>query len=570
MFQLGRHQTTKGNIIAPVRSSSALVLSSTNINRERIYVQQPPISAAGFSSQAFAPHFPHTERKTETKTCTDCHLSADGDNNAIMTQLLLLGTNFVNFVGLHAYVGEENQLEAVRVTEWDEPQAVFGSYLHRYAYPDFYRLHVEGNRRELKNWLRGGQFAWAQSVFGDQINPPEEISNPTQGAGGPVNCLQLRGEYLYAAEGAGGFRVYDVASIANKGVSDRILSAPFAPLGQDTHVRSANATCMALPTNQPIAPLRNTPQIRRDNQEQAFHPIYNYALITDAQEGLILVDINTMIDREPTNNHLRRALTWNEGGVLTGARHITLAGHIAYIAADAGLVVVNLNDPLHPKHASTVSLRGVRSSAIQFRYLFVADAEGVHVLDVTQLDAPRPVEGAVVSLADARKMHIARTYAYVAAGREGLVILDIERPERPKVYRRVTIDGALNDARDVIVGTTNASLFAYVADGRNGLKVLQLTSPDSTPGLYGFSPPPQPELIAWRKTDRPALALSRALERDRAVDETGHQVAVFGRLGSRPFTRPEMEHFFRTRSGQMYYVTDRFERGVNRQSAARH
>ena len=89
MFQLGKHQTTKGNQVAPVRSSSALVLSSTNINRERIYVQQPPIAASGFSSQAFAPHFPHTVRLTETKTCTDCHLSAKDDNNAIMAQLLL-------------------------------------------------------------------------------------------------------------------------------------------------------------------------------------------------------------------------------------------------------------------------------------------------------------------------------------------------------------------------------------------------------------------------------------------------------------------------------------------------
>ncbi len=41
-----------------------------------IYVQQAPIAASGFSSQAFNPHYPHTERKTETKTCTDCHLSA--------------------------------------------------------------------------------------------------------------------------------------------------------------------------------------------------------------------------------------------------------------------------------------------------------------------------------------------------------------------------------------------------------------------------------------------------------------------------------------------------------------
>ena len=67
MFQLGHHGPVKGSKIAPIRSSSALVLSSTNINRERIYIQQPPIAASGFSSQAFAPHYPHTERKLETK-----------------------------------------------------------------------------------------------------------------------------------------------------------------------------------------------------------------------------------------------------------------------------------------------------------------------------------------------------------------------------------------------------------------------------------------------------------------------------------------------------------------------
>ena len=91
MFLLGRREPAAGGKIAPVRSTSALVLSSTNSSRERIYVQQPPIAASGYSSQAFNPHYPHTERKTETKTCSDCHLSKDNDNNAIMAQLLALG-----------------------------------------------------------------------------------------------------------------------------------------------------------------------------------------------------------------------------------------------------------------------------------------------------------------------------------------------------------------------------------------------------------------------------------------------------------------------------------------------
>lgn len=555
MFQLGRHQTSKGSIVAPIRSSSALILSSTNINRERIYVQQPPISASGFSSQAFAPHFPHTVRRTETKTCSDCHLSEKNDNNAIMAQVLLQGTNFVNFVGMHAWVGMEKGMEAVRVTEWDEPQAVFGSYLQRYAYPDYRRAHVEKNKRELIDWTRGKTF---DKKLSGETRALEEIRNITQNTAGPARCLQLRGEYMFVAEGKGGLRVYDVASIGNKGVSERIVTAPFSPLGHDAHVPSRNATCMALATNQPISIQRNKTIIANhpENREQAFLPIYSYAAITDSEEGLILVDVDTFADGEPRNNFLKRALTWNEGGVLNGARHITLAGHYAYIAADAGLVVLDLADPLKPRRTATLPLRDARASAIQFRYLWVTDADGLKLFDVTRMESPRPIPAATVPLADARRLYVARTYAYVAAKKDGLVIVNVTNPEAPRILSKVTFGGALNDAEDVIVGSTNASLFAYVADGLNGLKVLQLTSPDSQPNFYGFSPEPRPELIAWARTPKPALALSKGLDRDRAVDETGGQVAVFGRLGSRPFTRAEMERLFLNRHGIPFKVSD--------------
>jgi len=567
MFQLGRHMTTKGNIVTPVRSTSALILSSTNLNRERIYVQQPPISAAGFSSQAFAPHFPHTVRTTETKQCSDCHLSEKNDNNAIMAQLLLQGTNFVNFVGLHAWVGLEKGFEAVRVTEWDEPQAVFGSYLQRFAYPDYWRLHVERNKSELINWTRGRTFDRNMS---GETQPREDIRNIVQGTDGAVRCLQNRGEYMFLAEGRGGFRVYDIANIGNKGVSERITTAPFSPLGHDAHVSTRNATCMALPTNQPINPLRNrrmaermvaqpdgtSISLREANREQAFHPLYDYAVITDSEEGLILVDVTTFADGDARNNFIKRAVTWNEGGVLNGARHVTLAGHYAYIAAAAGLVVIDLDDPLKPRHVATMPLADVRASALQFRYLWVTDGEGLKLFDVTRLEAPRAIPSATVPLADARKLYLARTYAYVAGKRDGLVIVNIANPEAPSIYQRVDFDGRMNDVEDVIVGSTNASLFAYVADGRNGMKVIQLTSPDSQPNFYGFSPAPKPELIAWARTPRPAFALAKGLDRDRAVDETGGQIAVFGRLGSRPFTRSEMERLFLNRRGVPFKVRD--------------
>ncbi|MES2095170.1 MAG: hypothetical protein V4459_00280 [Pseudomonadota bacterium] len=549
MFQLGINTTIKGSSIVPVRSSSALTLSSTNVNRERIYPQQPPISSIGFSSQAFAPHFPHTVRTTETKTCTDCHLSSANDNNAIMAQLFLQGTNFVNFVGLNSWVGLDRGIEAVRVTEWSEPQAVFGSYLQRFAYPDFYGLHVERNGRELINWTRG-------SAAKGGGNPAEPIGNVVKGTGDAARCLQLRGEYMFVAEGKGGFRVYDAASIANKGTSAKLISAPFSPLGQDMRVKSTNATCMALPTDQPIAPLRNTPTMRAMNQEQPFAPIYHYAVVTDSVEGLILVNVDTLSDGEPRNNFLRRAATWNPDNILKGARHVTLAGNYAFVAADAGVVVVNLADPLRPKLADVLRVPDARATALQFRYLWVTTARGLEVFDVTRMDRPIAVPDAIVPLADARRVYVARTYAYVAAGKDGLVIVNVTNPEKPVIYQRVTFDGQLNDAQDVVIGSTNASLFAYVADGRNGLKVIQLTSPASQPNFYGFSPAPMPELIAWARTPSAALALSKGLDRDRAVDETGGQIAVFGRLGSRPFNRSEMERFFLNARGVPWKVDD--------------
>jgi hypothetical protein len=372
-----------------------------------------------------------------------------------------------------------------------------------------------------------------------------------------------------------GFRAIDVASVANKGFSNPIVSGPVSPFGQDTHIRSPNATCMALATNQPIAPERNAAMAARqrpgpngatislleENQEQRFHPIYNYAVVTDAVQGLYLVDVNTLADGEPRNNNLRVATlsdgttAFNPGGALTGARHIILAGHYAYIAAAAGLVVVDLNEPLAPRITATLPLTDARASALQFRYLWVTDAEGLKLFDVTRLDRPGPVPAATIRFADARRIYLARTYAYVAAKAQGLAIVDITNPERPGAPEFFTFGDIMNDVEDVVVASTNASAFAYVADGRNGMKVIQLTSPASQPNFYGFSPRPVPELIAWARTPTRAFSVAKGLDRDRAVDESGNQLAVFGRRGARPFHLDEMQKLY-IKDGKVYTVTN--------------
>src|SRR5690606_1462807 len=154
------------NRIGPARSSCAIHVTSYNQNRESIYVQQQTISAEGMSGIAFITNVPHTVRggpgttydggagvagTHETKMCTDCHVPKDDDNNALLAQLMMQGTNFTNFIGQYCWVAAgEHGFEGVVVTENQEPQAVIGSSLQKLAFPEHYEEHVR-NGRQLKH-----------------------------------------------------------------------------------------------------------------------------------------------------------------------------------------------------------------------------------------------------------------------------------------------------------------------------------------------------------------------------------------------------------------------------------
>jgi hypothetical protein len=555
IYMLGVDSTVKGHKIVPVRSACAVIVSSQNANRDWVYSQQQTVSAEGFAGTAFSPNFPHTVRAVETKQCTDCHVSRAGDNNAVLAQVAMQGTKAVNFIGRYAWVAEGDAgLQAVVVSEREEPQAVIGSRLHELAYPDYFARHNQNADRLTEAY----------------------------GHGGTVLDVQLRGEYLYAACGTSGFIASDVANIDNKNFSQRIMTAPVSSAGQRLWVATKFATSVCSPSTMALSPARSLskedraagiPGWRPQNEEgriteigsksavrdshRKIHPLYAYLYVTDRDEGLIVIGnalddkqtgpgVTTLLDGNPENNFLQRAATFNPNGLLNGARHMDLCGTFAYISCDAGVVVLDLDDPLHPRHVATLDqgIRHPRKVAFQFRYGFVVDDAGVQVIDVTFPEQPRLIVNARVPITDARDLYVCRTYGYVAAGRDGLIVLDLKRPEYPRIDRQFTASGRLNDATAVRVGMTNTSLFAYVADGFNGLKVVQLTSPDDTPEFAGFSPRPAPRLIAWFPTPGRAISLSEGLDRDRAVDESGNQLSVFGRRGSRPFTLSEQRRLY--------------------------
>lgn len=544
IYMLARDGDATGNRIGPARSSCAVHVSSMNANRESVYALQQTVSAEGFAGTAFSTNVPHTVRgrgARETKQCTDCHLSKAGDNNAWMGQLLMQGSGFLNLIGKYAWVATGTDgLYGVTVTEAGEPQAVLGSDLHRTAYPDNFRQLAKA-----KGVLSDAHHHSGRDVAAAVARP---LKKPE------VLMVQNRGEYLYAACGEDGVRLFDIAAIDNKAVAQRITTAPVSPLGQRFHLPTKYATFVAAPVTVAVDPTRKR---LPENKEGPIHPLFGYLYIADKYEGLILTGAGPVIDGDPANNFLKRAVTFNPHGVLVGARHISIAGHYAYVCCDAGLVVVDIDKPTTPVVTSVLgkdALAGARMSAVQFRYAYVCDEEGVKVLDAT--DPARPVLKATLRLKDAASVYLARTYAYVAAGKGGLVILNITKAEEPKVDQVFDADGAICDAQDVKLGITYTSQFAYIADGKNGLRVVQLISTD-TPGYDGFSPRPTPKLVATFPVPKGAraLAVARGLDRDRAVDEGGNQVGVFGRVGARPLNQEEQWKMY-LRGGRPWLVSD--------------
>src|SRR3954468_3217045 len=373
VFQLGIDSTVKSNRLAVLRSSSGVVVSSQNANREWVYSQQQTVSAEGYSGQAFNPHFPHTTSGVgTTKNCTDCHLSAQNDNNAIMTQLLGYGTGTVNFFGRYVYVGEgKGGLDAVVWTEQDEPQAALGSHLHQLAYPDNFKKHTGDNKGELKEPHHHGA---------------KEILD-----------LTLRGEYLYTANGADGFEVFDVANIDQKGFSERIVSSPVSPLGQRTYIRTKYATSVTLPSTLGIDPLRSR---RPENEEQPISLIYAWVFVTDAEEGLVMIPVGTLVDGDPNNNFLDPSSVkrFNPDNKLAGAMHSFMAGTNLFVVGKNGLFGIALrNDALEAPTLVgelTAGLKNPRAIAIQFRYAFITDDDGLKVIEITDPRSPKLISSA--------------------------------------------------------------------------------------------------------------------------------------------------------------------------------
>lgn len=122
-----------------------------------------------------------------------------------------------------------------------------------------------------------------------------------------------------------------------------------------------------------------------------------------------------------------------------------------------------------PGYANNVDVSG------SFAYV-AAGAAGLVIVDVSDRNAPE-IAGSQDTAGNANDVVIEGQRAYVADGSAGLLILDVGDPAAPVVLGSVDTPG---NAQDVVV----RGPLAYVADGSSGLQVIDVADP-SAPRILG-------------------------------------------------------------------------------------
>lgn len=188
----------------------------------------------------------------------------------------------------------------------------------------------------------------------------------------------------------------------------------------------------------------------------------NYAFVAADDAGLIVVDVS-----DPTDPRVAAATPG-----LNDAVDVDVVGAYAYVAdANPYLRVVNVSDPYSPTVVGSFRPEGsgwyISSVAVSGTVAYVGYSHRLLTVDVTTPTQPVELGGIATRAYDTV---LVGGEAYVAAGSDGLRLLDISDPTTP--ISMSIFDTSYSVFASAISGTT-----AYVAAGATGLMFVDYTEP---------------------------------------------------------------------------------------------
>lgn len=163
-------------------------------------------------------------------------------------------------------------------------------------------------------------------------------------------------------------------------------------------------------------------------------------------------------------------LTYVGSALWTKAHDIKFRDRLAYCAFGNGLIILDLTDIKNPARLSQLYLGGGFGIDVTERLAFVAaGTQGLSVVDVTNAKAP-VLKGSLQTGGEAREVIVSGSRAFVAAGPAGVLAVDISDPAVPKLA------GAVKSGGEASSLALRGDLL-YVADGPTGMEIIDVKNP---------------------------------------------------------------------------------------------
>jgi hypothetical protein len=188
----------------------------------------------------------------------------------------------------------------------------------------------------------------------------------------------------------------------------------------------------------------------------------DYAYVAYGYKELVVIDV-----RQTDSLALTGVLEYLQPGY---GYDIALKDSTVFIAADAQFVKIDVANPAAPELVfQTYYPRDCRGVALWESNACVAI--GQLGIACWEIDSQPPVQaGAMDTPGNARGIAVDNGYAFVADGREGLLVADVSDPGAPNAVGRLPLAG-------YALGVAVSGRFAYVACGDGGLSVVDVKSP---------------------------------------------------------------------------------------------
>ncbi len=293
-----------------------------------------------------------------------------------------------------------------------------------------------GQQMTVYNLTKAGDYAYLAS--GDRGLRIVDVRNPAalQETGfvdtnGRTNAVEVQGNLAYLADGPNGIVIADITN-------------PYGRINALAQLKTEQAKDIAVSQN--------------------------YAYVADTTQGLLVIDVS-----QSTTPTLLKQMDPVNGTTIT-PNSVTVFGDYAYLAdGDLGVRIVDIRDATIPTQIAQYPTSG---SAM--------DARDVAVIAYNEQALSNPGQDPFV--VDPRDPN-AKIYAYVANGKQGLLVLDVTKPQS-----QVPIPLSLEAG---IAGLPNSSgtgelvtvqIYrdrAYLAYNQQGIYVLDTSNPAS-PKLIGM------------------------------------------------------------------------------------